>query len=220
VPEKGLKKTYTKTGKEKIEVSDKLITRECMNEIAGYIRRLNDIDSRGMSVQEVIEYLTGEYASELSFTGFADDISGMISDNRAHSASNYQMAVRRLHEYINKTDILFSDITSNALREWINSMMDSPRKRSLYPNCIKAMYHAAMLRYNDEDRDIIRIRRNLFMKITIPKARQPEKRSIRIETIRTFFNAEIPGLFMREEMARDFIISVYKVIMVLTNEGF
>jgi hypothetical protein len=35
VSDKGLKKNYTKDGKEKTEVSDKLIVRECMNEIAG-----------------------------------------------------------------------------------------------------------------------------------------------------------------------------------------
>jgi hypothetical protein len=53
VSDKGLKKTYSKDGKEKIEVSDKLVVRECMNEIAGYVRQLNDIDSRSMSVQDI-----------------------------------------------------------------------------------------------------------------------------------------------------------------------
>jgi hypothetical protein len=82
VSDKGLKKTYTKTGKERIEVSDKLVVRECMNEIAGYVRRLNDIDSRNMTVKEVISYLTNEY-KELSFTVFASEyISDMISHNR------------------------------------------------------------------------------------------------------------------------------------------
>ncbi|MDR1557536.1 MAG: site-specific integrase [Tannerellaceae bacterium] len=201
---KGLKKTYTKTGKERTEVSDKLITRECMNEIAGYVRRLNDIDSREMSVQEIVEYLTYECAEELSFTKFANDhISKMFSSDRTNSALSYRMAVKRLHEYMNKSNILFSDITVNVIRGWIDGMMDSFRKRSLYPVCIKAIFNAAMLKYNDEDREISRIKRNPFAKITIPKARQSEKRSIRIETIRTFFNAEIPGLFMREEMARD-----------------
>lgn len=203
VSDKGLKKTYTKTGKEKIEVSDKIVVRECMNEIAGCIRRLNDIDSREMSVQEVIAYLANEY-NELSFTRFADEyISGMIAHDREHSALNYQMAVKRLHEYMNRSDILFSDITANVLRGWIDGMMDSSRKRCLYPVCIKAIFNAAMLKYNDEDRDIIRIKRNPFLKITIPKAKQSEKRSITIEIIRTFFIAEIPVLFSREELSRD-----------------
>jgi hypothetical protein len=119
VSDKGLKKTYTKTGKEKIEVSDKLVVRKCMNGIAGYVRRLNGIDSRDMTVSEVISYLTNEY-KELSFTVFASEyISDMINHNREHPASNYRMAVKRLHEYINRDNIFFSDITTNVLRGWI-----------------------------------------------------------------------------------------------------
>jgi hypothetical protein len=107
VSDKGLKKTYTKTGREKIEVSDKLVTRECMNEIAGYVRRLNDINSRNMTVNEVISYLTNEY-KELSFTVFAGEyISGMINHNRENTALNYRMAVKRFHEYMNRDSIFF-----------------------------------------------------------------------------------------------------------------
>ncbi|MDR1259717.1 MAG: phage integrase SAM-like domain-containing protein [Tannerellaceae bacterium] len=124
-----------------------------MNEIAGYVRRLNDIDSRDITVNEVISYLTNEY-KELSFTVFASEyISDMINHNREHPASNYRMAVKRLHEYINRDNIFFSDITANVLRGWINGMMDSQRKRNLYPNSIKTIFNAAMLKYNDEDRD-------------------------------------------------------------------
>ncbi|MDR0750261.1 MAG: site-specific integrase [Tannerellaceae bacterium] len=209
VSDKGLKKTYTKEGKEKTEVSDRHVVRECMNEIAGYVRRLNGIDSRDMSVQEVIEYLTNDY-SDPSFTGFSNEyIAGMTVDGRGHSALNYRMAVKRLHEYMNKTGILFSDITSGVLRGWIDSMMDSSRKRNLYPTCIKAILASAMLKYNDEDRGIVRIRHNPFSKIVIPKAKQTEKRSVSIDTIRSFFNTEIPGLYEREEMARNVCLMVF-----------
>jgi site-specific recombinase XerD len=209
VSDKGLKKTYNKEGKEKTEVSDKIVVRECTSEIAGYIRRLNDIDSRGMSVQEIVNYLTNDY-SELSFTDFSSEyISSMIANDREHSALNYRMAVKRLHEYMNKSSILFSDITSNILRGWIDSMMDSPRKRNLYPTCIKTMLGAAILRYNDEDREIIRINRNPFSKVTIPKAKQSEKRSIGIDSIRTFFCSEIPNLHMREAMSRDVCLIMF-----------
>jgi hypothetical protein len=162
-----------------------------------------------MSVQEVVNYLTND-CSELSFTQFASNhISNMFSNDRTGSALSYRMAVKRLHEYMGKSNILFSDITANVLRGWIDSMMDSSRKRNLYPICIKAMFGAAMLRYNDEDREIIRIKRNPFSKITIPKAKQPGKRSVEIETIRTFFCLEIPVLHMREEMSRDVCMMMF-----------
>jgi site-specific recombinase XerD len=210
VSDRGLKKTYTKEGKEKIEVSDKVVVRECMCEIAGYVRRLNETDSRRMSVQEIVAHLTGKYDTELSFTDFAGEyISEMTAGGRSHSALNYSMAVRRLHEYMNKSDILFSDITANVIRGWIESMTNSSRKRNLYPGCIRAMFNSAMLKHNDEDRDIIRIKKNPFSKITIPKARQPEKRSTGVEAIRTFFNAGIAGLSGREGMARDVCLMIF-----------
>jgi integrase len=210
VSNRGLKKTYTKDGKEKTEVSDKIVVRECTNEIARYVCRLNLIDDRNMSVREIVEYLTGEYATELSFTNFANEyISGMIANDRLHPASNYRMAVKRLHEHMNKSNILFSDITTNALLGWIESMMDSLRNRNLYPNCIKTIFNAAMLKYNDEDREIIRIKRNPFSKVTIPKAKYSEKRSISVEVIRTFFCSEIPNLPAREEMSRDVCMMMF-----------
>jgi integrase len=208
VSEKGLRKTYTKEGKERIEVSDKLVIRECSNEISGYVLRLNNIDNRRMTVQEIVSYLTSEN-SDLSFTDFADEyIAGMVSGGRGHSALNYRMAVKRLHEHMGKSNVLFSDITANVLRRWIDGMMDSSRKRNLYPTCIKTMYGAAMLNYNDEDRDIIRIRKNPFTRITIPKAKQAEKRSISIGDIRTFFTADVK-LFEQENMARDVCLMMF-----------
>jgi site-specific recombinase XerD len=71
------------------------------------------------------------------------------------------------------------------------------------------MLGAAMLRHNDEDRGIIRISRNPFSKIMIPKAKQSEKRSIGIEAIRTFLCSEIPDLHMREEMSRDVCLMMF-----------
>lgn len=217
VSERGLKKVYSKTGKEKIEVSDVKVVRECMNEIAGYVRRLNDIDSKKMNVQEVVKFLTEGEAS-LSFSDFAEEyITDMQNANRNNSAENYQMAVKRLHEFIGKQNILFDDLTFSVITSWIDSMMDSARKRNLYPTCIKTMYSAAMSKYNDEDRDIFKIRKNPFTRIKIPANRPSEKRSTEIDNIRVFFNQSVRERFnkiiTKEKIAQD----VCKLIFCLAG---
>lgn len=213
VSERGLKKTYTKTGKEKIEVSDVKVLRECMNEIAGYVRRLNDLNSEKMTVQDIVQFLTtGE--TELSFSTFAEEfIANMKNNGRDKSATNYIMATKRLHEYLGKDNILFSDLTVLVLTEWIESMSNSSRKRNLYPTSIKAMFNAALLKYNDEDRDIIRIKKNPFTRVKIPKNKPSEKRSVEIERIKAFFNAPIREKFnkdyTKEQIAHDVCLLVF-----------
>lgn len=213
VSERGLKKTYTKSGKEKIEIGDIKVVRECMNEIAGYVRRLNDVDNDKMTIQEVIQFLTtGE--TELSFSGYAEEyITNMKNKGRDKSATNYIMATKRLHEFIGKDNILFNDLTVLTLTNWIESMSDSPRKRNLYPTCIKTIFNAALLKYNDEDRDIIRIKKNPFARIKIPKNKASEKRSVEIDRIKAFFNAPVREKFnkdyTKEQIAHDVCLLVF-----------
>jgi hypothetical protein len=92
-----------------------------------------------MTVKEVISYLTNEY-KELSFTVFTGEyISYMIACDRESPASNCRMAVKHLHEYMSRDNIFFSDITPNVLRNRIDGMMNSSRKRNLHPDRIKTI---------------------------------------------------------------------------------
>lgn len=214
VSEKGLKKTYTKSGKEKIEVSDSRILKECMNEIAGYVRKLNEVDSEKMNIHEVIHYLTNNEEEDLSFTSFAAEfINNMVNENRKNPSRNYKLAVKRLHEFYRKDNILFKELTTLNLTNWIESMKDSSRKRNLYPTCIKTIFNAALLQYNDEDRDIIRIKKNPFNRIKIPKNKPSEKRSIEADVIRQFFNTPVRekvfGDFTKEQIAHDVCMLVF-----------
>lgn len=217
VSERGLKKSYTKTGKKKIEVSDVKVLRECMNEIAGYVRRLNDIDSDKMTVQEIVKFLTDGETS-LSFSDYAEEyITDMKNANRCNSAENYVMAIKRLHEFVGKDNILFDDLTFATLTAWIDNMADSARKRNLYPTCIKTIYNAALLKYNDEDKDIIKIRKNPFLRIKIPANRPAKKRSTEIDNIRIFFKTDVreryKGVLTKEKISQD----VCKLIFCLAG---
>lgn len=55
----------------------------------------------------------------------------------------------------------------------------------MYPICIRQVFRKAMLDLNDEDRDIIRIKSNPFLRIKIPEADMPEKKSVKCGCIKS-----------------------------------
>ena len=63
-----------------------------------------------------------------------------------------------------------------------------------------------MLDLNDEDRDIIRIKSNPFLRIRIPESDMPEKKSVSVDVLRSFIKAELPPtnlIVQSEEIAQD-----------------
>ena len=150
----GLKTLYDKDGKEKIEISDNSILLVCLNMINGYIQKCNRINISRMNSKELVEYL--KIDEEISFTAYSRKfINTMYNEDR--NSDNYRMALSRLHEFYNKKELFFSEITSKKLNNWIYSMRNTARAKNLYPTCIKTMFNAGKKEYNDYEKNIIRI---------------------------------------------------------------
>jgi len=209
VNDKGLRTTFTKQGKEIVDITDHIVQKECMSRIEKYAEKCNRVNIDELDCKTLIDMLTQKGDGELSFTEYAKKyINEMINQDRDRAASNYQMAVTRLKEYIGKENILFKELTSKVIQAWIDSMKDSARKKSLYPACIRAIFNEAIKSYNDYDLDIVRIQINPFAKVNIPKQRIPEKRSESAEIIKKIltskldFSSNNEGI-SRKEMAQD-----------------
>ena len=54
---------------------------------------------------------------------------------------------------------------NKVIQSWIDSMKDSPRKKSLYPSIVRAIINSAIKEYNDYENDVIRFRFNPFTRI-------------------------------------------------------
>ena len=228
IGEKGLKKAYSKSGKETTNISDPIVLGECIKIISVYAKKLNTIDSLKMTVQEIVVFLTTGN-QDLSFSQFAKEyILKMTKNGRDNSARNYIYAVKNIHIFLQKDNLLFKDLTVLSLTSWIESMMDSSRKRNLYPSCIKTIINTAMIQYNDEERDIIRIKFNPFVKIKIPKNKIADKRSVEIDIIKTFFNLEVKpirkGRQIKEIIAQDVckmvfcLAGIIRLIYMILNQ--
>lgn len=116
----------------------------------------------------------------------------MINSGHDRNAKNYKMAVQSLERYLGTNQIMFSHLSSTVLRSWIKSLMTKARCKEMYPICVRQIFKAAILELNDEEKGIIRIKFNPWLKVSIPKADKAKQKAISAEACREFFNRPLP----------------------------
>ena len=197
------------------EVIDPFILKECYVKIDGFINKLNRVNHKSWTTKEIRKYLEG-IDEEISFSNWCNTFYGkMINVGRNGTAKNYKLAIRRLEEFAQKENLLFSDITSKLINGWIESMSDSKRKKSSYPKAIKTMFNAGIEEFNDYDRNIIKIKNQPFRVVKMVRQDVTKKRAISKEQILKFFNTDISpllppkgGWITRAERAKDVCLMV------------
>lgn len=193
------------------EIEDPYVLQHCSRKIIEYVERLNKVDIENWSVREVVDYLkSGE--ADISFSKYARNyIDQMVERGQKRNARNYEMALNHLERHVGTTSIMFSQLTSTFVNEWIKSLETTARAKEMYPICLRQVCKAAMLEYNDYDNGIIKIKTNPWPRVKIPEADRPEKLAITLQAARAFFAAPIPESKMKaplEEIGRDVAMMV------------
>lgn len=193
------------------EIEDPYVLQHCSRKIIEYVERLNKVDIENWSVREVVDYLkSGE--ADISFSDYARNyIDRMVERGQKRNARNYEMALNHLERHVGSTAIMFSQLTSNFVNEWIKSLEITARAKEMYPICLRQIFKSAMLEYNDYDNGIIKIKTNPWPRVKIPEADRPEKLAITPQAARAFFAAPIPESKMKaplEEIGRDVAMMV------------
>lgn len=195
-------KQITKTG----EIKDALVINFCTQEILGYNDKINREDISHLSVKEVIDYLT-RLDDEPCFSDYArKHIAQMMADGHERNAKNYLLALNRLERFLGTTQVMFSALTSTTVNLWIESLSKTNRAKEMYPTRIRQIFKKALMELNDEERGIVRIKFNPWMKVQIPKSDNTEKLAISAEACREFFNRPLPKTKMLSplpELGRD-----------------
>lgn len=188
------------------EITDPVVNEYCSRIIREYYDKLNRIDSSKWELNEVLEHVT-KYDEDLCFSDYAKvHIGKIINEGRARTAKNYQLAVAHLERYMGTNRIMFSHLTSVVLTRWIDSMRLTNRAKEMYPVNIRQIFKAAILEFNDEERGIIRIKFNPWLRVQIPKADKGIQKAISAEACREFFNRPLPKTKMISslpELGRD-----------------
>ncbi|MDE5700882.1 MAG: hypothetical protein K2I15_00360, partial [Bacteroides sp.] len=92
--------------------------------------------------------------------------------------------------------------------------MTKARCKEMYPICVRQIFKAAILELNDEEKGIIRIKFNPWLKVSIPKADKTEQKAISAEACREFFNRPLPKSKMLSPLP-EFGRDVAKLILCL-----
>lgn len=188
------------------ELKDPVVNEYCSRMILKYTDMLNRKDLSAYSVAEVIEYLTRD-AGEESFSEYARlHIDRMKKSGHGRNAKDYQCALQHLERYLGTNNIMFAHLSSAVLKKWIGTMAQTNRAKEKYPICLRQIFKAALLELNDEEKGIIRIKFNPWLKVQIPKADKAAQRAISAEACREFFNRPLPKTKMLSslpELGRD-----------------
>jgi integrase len=213
VSDKGLRRVYDSNGNGSTEITDRRVLKNCLDRIEKYSERINMINAKNLDCKRLISLLE-EKRGELSFTEFTRGfINDMINEGRGNPARNYKLALSNLQKYLGKENIMFNELTSKVMQEWIDSMKGSSRKNSLYPGRVRAIFNAAIRKHNDYDLDIIKIRANPFIRVKIPKESVSGKRSIDAVIVNKIFasNVSYPEYdgITRKELAMDVSLMIF-----------
>ena len=193
------------------EIKDPFVLQYCMKRILEYNERLNKKDIERWTVKEVVDFLVNGN-DDICFSDYARVyINGMIDKGQERNAKNYKLALQHLERFLGTNKVMFSQLTSQFVNKWIKSLEQTHRAKELYPICMRQVFKAAILEYNDYDTGLIRIRTNPWVKVEIPSADRAEKLAITPEACREFFSFPIPESKMRyplTEFGRDIAMMV------------
>lgn len=198
------------------EIKDNFVLNHCTQLILDFTERLNKKDTSTWTIKEVIDFLVTEQ-TEVCFSDYArKHISRMINKGEARNARNYQAALSSIELFLGSNQIMFTHLTSAVVNRWIVSLDKTKRAKEMYPICIRQIFRAAILEYNDYDTGNLRIKTNPWMKVKIPSADKTEKKAISPEACRDFFSAPLPESKMIDplpELSRD----VVKMVLCLAG---
>ncbi len=181
-------KQISKTG----EIKDPVVNEHCSRVILHYNDMINRHDVSLYTVSELIKFLLNS-ESEACFSEYATQfIARMENDGHERTAKNYRLSVNHLERYLGTTHVMFSYLTSAVLKKWIGSLSQTNRAKEMYPTCIRQIFKRAIVELNDEERGVIRIKFNPWLKVQIPKSDTTLKRAISAESCREFFSRPLP----------------------------
>lgn len=182
------KKELTKTN----EIKDAFVLQYCSQRIIEYNERLNQKNIEYWTAKEIVEFLESGN-DDICFSDYARlHIARMIDNGQQRNAKNYKLAIEHLERFCGTTKVMFSHFTSQLVNRWIKSLESTKRAKEMYPICLRQVFKAAQLEFNDYDTGVLRIKTNPWVKVVIPAADKPEKLAITPEACRAFFSCPIP----------------------------
>lgn len=166
-------KDLTSSGK----IKNRSILDRCEDLIRHYrqkIEKLN-LELNDVEFKSIVDFIKSkDINQDLSFTEYSNK---WLANSKIKGLKNYKTALNSFKRFMGKENIYFSEITSQKMKEYTDSLCDKPRSQSLYTNAIVKIFNDARNYYNDDENNIIRIRHTLS-KFHTPRQNVAEKRAL------------------------------------------
>ncbi len=191
------------------------------DEIEIYSQRYQRLgrDADKMTPNELMEkLLSGDDSVEIDFLKFADDyLQELKSENRVGSARALQGFIKNIKDF--KENVNFSDIDLNFLQAFQKFLKKRGVGNSInnYMRYFRLVFNLGRDKYNDEDRNFIRIPNYPFRKFKIQKSEvKTREHSLTLEQLRLFINYK--PVRERERMAQDMFLLMFFLIGINTKD--
>lgn len=184
------------------EITDKRVLLRASALINSYYDTLQGKRISNLTAKEVVGIITGKDGEGISFTDFAQRYIIQREKQGIKRVRLYKQALNSYLSHLGKDSLLFEEVTSRSLRDWIEQgLKDTKRAKSMYPSLLKLIFTAGLAEYNDYDRDVLRITNRPFEFLKIPKDSVAKKRSVSPSVLRAFFSHRPSG--ERAQIAQD-----------------
>ena len=149
-----------------------------------YRRKINAISLQAdtMTLEQIAEHLQGTPTSSVDFLLCFRQY---IEESQCKGLRNYKAAYNSLCRFINRSTMDVRELTYTLLDNYSKTL--TGRTPSLYIGAIRHVFMWARLRYNDEERGIVRIPYNPFERFLVPRQPTAEKRALPAATVRRLF---------------------------------
>ncbi len=161
------------------------------------------VDVNNYTLDEIIELLKAEEERQMP-VDFIQFCQWGITTTKIKGKRNYQSAVNAFITYLGTDHLEASKITVSVLEDFMNYLqkqsdtkatalikagkrVPTNRSVSLYLGSIRHLFNEAKKKYNDYDRNIIRIPNSPFEFVSVPKQQATRKRAITPEQIRSIW---------------------------------
>lgn len=192
-----------------MKIKNQLLLDKCDEIIRNFRNRINELslELNPMDVDEIVSYLSSSLKSDerIDFVSFCNK---WIDLNKSiKGIKNYISALHSFCLFYGREKIYCTEITSNKMREFERFLEGKERAKSLYTSSICKIFNEAMLFYNNEDSDIVRIKDTL-RNYKPPRQNVAKKRAASIDVVKAIYNLPYKGKNSRRDLAKDcFILS-------------
>ena len=169
-----------------------------------------DVGNEMMSAAEIVDAIELKQKKSKGFDFDFAEYVVMVSQDKPQGTKDKRLtALRSLCSFLGTRELHLSSLKKNTLQAWVNSLTGN-RAPSVYKAHLQAVFNQAMREFNDEDEGYMPLPFNPFKNLVVPKAKQPAKRALTIEQIRSI--AALPDKGGRHELARDMFLLSFLLV--------